>query len=292
MDNCTCWSDFGCDNWFPCSFDCSAKPNVEIEVKPDADNKSRIEVQLTNTGSQPATNLSLAIDSSMRVVNIINKFSTANIFLQKDNTTLEVTQSRAISDNVINLYIQKLIQGLGSIVRIETVVDGKFNQYYNNDRFDVYAVYDQGSTMGKIDPLYDSLTRVLFEPFILMYFIVLYIPIIIFYYYYFVRWTAKHFMRRLVDNARNVHNAIKEDIMTRQSFSQFLSDAKNCNNQFKKEISNNFYVLNFYEKLDTREKKKVSDIAESELRPLNDECFSASEQVLRRIDWSEFNSGV
>jgi hypothetical protein len=113
---------------------------------------------ITNDGSQPADNLHIFIQTSTRMVSITNVFSTTNVSLVKPTQqSLERNTPAQVNSNFLEIFIPKLIHGIGSKVEVETLLDSQSAGY------EVHAVYDQGSTMGSFTP------NIVRDPFSLLY---------------------------------------------------------------------------------------------------------------------------
>jgi len=102
---------------------------------------------ITNDGSQPADNLHIFIQTSNKIINVTNVFSTTNVSLVRPTQqALERSTPAPVNSNFSEIFIPKLVHGIGSKVEIETLLESQRKGY------NVSAVYDQGSTIGSFSP--------------------------------------------------------------------------------------------------------------------------------------------
>jgi hypothetical protein len=112
-------------------------PSVNIEFIPYSHkNTEGAEITLTNSGFGPATNLMMVLEAPGKIGNYINKFSTVEV------------QSVEINNSSLEAHIPKLVQGSGSIVKLDLSLSQ--NQSTLLDSYSAYMTYDQGSKMVKI----------------------------------------------------------------------------------------------------------------------------------------------
>lgn len=124
-------------------------PAVYVELKNNTASKPMMLV--TNDGSHPAHNLSLFIQApSDFIINITNTFSTTNVSLvEPDSKILPIGRPVQILDDFVQISTPILSSGIGSKLEIETLLDVLHSQ---SGGISVTAVYDEGSTVGSIDP--------------------------------------------------------------------------------------------------------------------------------------------
>jgi hypothetical protein len=83
----------------------------------------------------------------MKIANITNEFSTTNMTLpQFKNTDLEIGHTETTNKSIVKIRVPKLVHGPGSIIELGTFVNGSDP----NAEGHVYAVFDQGSTIGGV----------------------------------------------------------------------------------------------------------------------------------------------
>jgi hypothetical protein len=194
------------------------KPNVDINIIKSVD--GWVELTLTNNGFAPATNLTLIVDASGEIAN--SSDYTLN--------TVQVSQIK-IDDRRLEAHIPKLLQGSGSIVKLNI----SLSENSNNPYYVVYVTYDQGSNMKKY-PATSTEALVEFSTTYGAFYIifsVFYFPLILFYSY-----------RRRRKRRRNLLiSKVIEDII---EIRRVLRD----NNTSTKVFSNNW-------KIETTPEKKV-----------------------------------
>ena len=174
------------------------KPHVNIQVMPSS-NKALIE--LTNGGYSPATNLSLFVETPKNITAVYKHFSTANITLLK------------YIHNLLEMHVQKFVQGDGSKIILETIIDRgtlQPNEYYDN--YTARASYDQGSDLGFVgkptwEQLFDRTFRgtvqnnpILFTILLYIYFLIVF-PIAI-------AFSKKYLEKRKYNKLRIKYNSI------------------------------------------------------------------------------------
>ncbi len=126
-----------------------SKPNVILDIIPNIEgNGQRTRFDIRNIGVVPATNLSLLIDSPKKIMTVTNIFSTSHLSLPDfNNTILHSNIPMTINERFLEIKAAKLVHGGGSDILIETLIDSKTNQSYEDYRASL--IYDQGSTVGK-----------------------------------------------------------------------------------------------------------------------------------------------
>jgi hypothetical protein len=111
------------------------KPDVSVELIPDKENIYRVTIDLKNKGYVAAKNLKLTMESPYNITSV-DIFST-------ENYTKEYVNNSAI----LEVNVPRLVQGEGSIIRINALIDSHSN-ITGNDHYIVYSTYDQGSKMN------------------------------------------------------------------------------------------------------------------------------------------------
>jgi hypothetical protein len=124
------------------------RPIINIQISPIDNNKAALEI--TNSGSAKATNMTLLIVPNATITSATNQFSTTEITLPDSNNTLfKMYQTLPVNSSSLKLYIKDFVNGDGSKIRLITNFnDSKRNYSFQN--YYVYSSYDQGSTIGHI----------------------------------------------------------------------------------------------------------------------------------------------
>jgi hypothetical protein len=104
------------------------KPAVNIVSN---ENKDGLNINVTNGGQVPATNLKLTVETS-KTIGKYEIFSTENS-----------TNSTKINANLLNVYAPRLVHGSGSIIKLDIPFISSPDS--SNLSYIVYATYDQGS---------------------------------------------------------------------------------------------------------------------------------------------------
>jgi hypothetical protein len=130
----------------------SNKPDVNLVVTPNLNHDGRKAlIELTNRGSGAATSLSLTIQAPKNINTITNEFSSIDITMPRfNNVFLDMHAPKPINQSSLKLYIAKFSAGSGSVIRLETLMDGDAKQDSSYYDYTVSAAYDQGSTIGKV----------------------------------------------------------------------------------------------------------------------------------------------
>jgi hypothetical protein len=126
-----------------------SEPQVLIKktILPDSDSKLGL-VEIHSVAGVPATNMNVFVDSKSTIMTV-KQISFSNISLPEYNNSVLVRNSpKFINETSVQFKIFKLVKGLGSIVKVEL----NFDRPQDVDDFNVYAIYDQGSTVGKPKP--------------------------------------------------------------------------------------------------------------------------------------------
>lgn len=140
------------------------KPIMVIDiVDNDIDNtkSKKVQIDVQNHGLNPATNLSLVIDPDGRIHSISNIISSTNVNLiqpNKQDQLLVPKQDPTILDSPFAVLKTPVFSGGdGSLLKLSVDANRPDGANYNLSNFNVYAVYDQGSTKGSQDPSHDVL---------------------------------------------------------------------------------------------------------------------------------------
>ncbi|HET7389892.1 MAG TPA: hypothetical protein VFJ51_03635 [Nitrososphaeraceae archaeon] len=203
----------------------SHNPIVNVLIAPNFNNDGRKAViTLTNNGSAPASNLSLAIIAPKKITQIINNFSAASISLPQlsnCNNKLSLGAPKSIDPptSFIQIHIPKLVQGEGSLTKLQILNNGNPHSHYYN--YTGVAIYDQGSSLARLMPstkpsqIEVFLYNFIRPPFI--YFLIIY-PIsygVIYFWYskWYMRRRRRKFMAQMRDEIISIHHDLNENPM-------------------------------------------------------------------------------
>ena len=107
------------------------KPNLQIDINQNQQNKSETDITIKNNGKVTATNITMIV-VSQHIIDSYNNFTTENIRIEK------------INDNILNVTIPKIVQGGGSLVSIKlNTTDTVMPDIH--EKYGIFVVYDQGS---------------------------------------------------------------------------------------------------------------------------------------------------
>ena len=118
------------------------RPSIDIGIGTEPEKDKQI-INITNSGSIPATNLSIIITANNHIINnITNLFSTTNVYLVNPGpiSLLEINHLKSINGLFLEMRIKKLTNGGGSKIELAVGANGTTANDYV-----VYAIYDQGS---------------------------------------------------------------------------------------------------------------------------------------------------
>jgi hypothetical protein len=135
---------------------------IDIEDKDKDSTKSKnIQIDVSNLGINPATNLSLVIDPDAEIHSISNIISTTDVSIVQpeihSGLLLPKEEPTIIDHPFLVLKSPVFTGGDGSIIRLNLNAGKPNGDNYNLTNFNVYAVYDQGSKMGLQDASKDVL---------------------------------------------------------------------------------------------------------------------------------------
>ena len=119
-------------------YESANKPFINVDI--ETLNNHTASAQISNTGSSPATNISLLIEAPKKIVNVIDLLNTG------------VTKtSQNFSQNILKMQIAKFVQGSGSRLKFEMLFDESRNNIrYANYNYSAFVIYDQGSNSVRI----------------------------------------------------------------------------------------------------------------------------------------------
>ena len=110
------------------------KPNIQIAILRDDNEATKSSVILSNKGTVPATNLKLLVKMPYNITQV-DFFSLENISVQR------------VGSDTLKVSMPRLVQGEGSVTTINLA--SKESVPAEDNGYDVYSIYDQGSTKGK-----------------------------------------------------------------------------------------------------------------------------------------------
>ena len=187
------------------------KPQVYVstETKVVAGN-FQTDMKIGNSGSAPATNISVALESTAKITNVTRLLGITEVFTNETKQLkLGNLESMAINSKILELFIPKLIPGEGSMVRLKL----NFEFSAINPHFNVLTVYDQGSTSatGGIKTAIDFLSE-LFITYSSYYSFLLFV--ITFAYTGFVAyaWRKRHTQQTYLEKKRETQETISQMI--------------------------------------------------------------------------------
>src|SRR5215213_3992513 len=134
----------------------SNKPFINVDIQTPDNHTAYAEV--SNTGSSPATNISLLIQAPQKIVKVTDLL----------NTGVPKT-SQNFSQNILKMQIAKFVQGDGSRLIFEMLFDEPRNNIrYTDYNYSAFVIYDQGSnsfriplsTIDQLNELYGSFSGV------------------------------------------------------------------------------------------------------------------------------------
>jgi hypothetical protein len=109
------------------------KPNLQIKILHNDVDRNISTIKVTNQGRLPANNLMLTVETPANIIDY-NIFNTENV------TVLNTT---ANNPKLLELYVPRLVQGEGSIIKIVMLMNIKKTTEY--DDYNIYVTYDEGS---------------------------------------------------------------------------------------------------------------------------------------------------
>lgn len=291
-------------------YESANKPFINVDI--ETLNNHTASAQISNTGSSPATNISLLIEAPKKIVNVIDLLNTG------------VTKtSQNFSQNILKMQIAKFIQGSGSRLKFEMLFDESRNNIrYANYNYSAFVIYDQGSnsvripltTLDMLNEIYGSFNG--FPGIAYLYLVLIPISILL-----IKRKRKKQKRKRFVDEMMNnllkvrstiksepMYRSILEDINTKdisvdtglslRIYWSIFEGIKNKNTSVDTNLRSVFdpqdYIIindfNIVLKLRNEYISNNSIIDENRLQKLNDDCLHYAEKALKDIDWKKYSS--
>jgi hypothetical protein len=268
---------------------------------------SRTSFNFTNSGTMPATNLSLILTAENKTIDYItNQLSTVNVTLanpRSPHSILEINQPNPINGSFVELHIKKFVNGGGS--RINLLVGSRNTTIFD---YTVYATYDQGSTKlwePEISPEFNVLYYIFYFGTIVI------AESVVF--WYIIRQIFKRRMRRFANGSTQEMIVVRKELRESLSNSEIFSDEYWTTPAFfgrarrrylpppsveqkRRRISNiNDYMRidDFYSILAERNSYIQNQALDgAALVKLNKKCLELAENALEKIDWSKYWSNV
>lgn len=231
----------------------SSQPNLDLIIQPQATNNNYT-LDVVNTGGGEATNLTLTVFPHTTIESIKNLFSTVDISLpdlpdvkNSTDTLLDMGETRDVKDSIAKIEIEKLVEGGGSKATLETILKNT-NGTSDPSKFQVFAVYDQGSKLQRVLGLSDqflsdssSILRFLSNLWIL---VIIYVVSIVLIIYFIKKRRRENFKQRIYD-----------DIIENRQVLELLNDSS----------SGSIRILENEDELDVKSlKKKIDTISTAE----------------------------
>jgi hypothetical protein len=286
--------------------------NIDIGMRPE---KGKQIINITNSGTVPATNLSLVITANNHIINdVTNLLSTTNVFLMnpRPSSLLEINHLKPVKSLVLGLHIEKFANGDGSIIKLAI---GATNTTPND--YVVYATHDQGSTLMPPLPFFNTKnvsTAGAFFFIVAEFIVVIYIPLAV------KRRNRKRVVQQITKEMIEVRKSLRHnplDPNTFESQDTFKSrwrwlprpmprpitdsgvdtiwkvrySRTGDSHKIIKETNDYIRVDDFYSKLVERDsyiKNNNQVIDDFTLAELNMQCLQLAEDALTKIDWSKY----
>jgi hypothetical protein len=284
------------------------KPSLSIDIGPVGPGKTMI--NLTNSGTMPATNLSLIVtvnNANKNISNITNLFSTVTVTLalpKSPNSTLAINQPSQISSRLVEIHVKKFVNGDGSIIRL--LVDGKDTRYSD---YTAYATYDQGSkkVIGGEKPL-NPFILFFRDPFFPYYYGILFITYVIVFGYLVYKRRKRRYLDIITQEMMDVRKGLKDSLSNEKIYRVsnngwprrgvviialwwWLKPLYKDKRRIINDIKDYICIDDFYSKLAERNSyinDNVGNIDDIVLLKLNKKCLGLAEDALEKIDWSKY----
>ena len=289
------------------------EPEVEIEINTRNEGAT---VTLRNEGVAPATNLTLVVYAPEKIA----------ISSNYTRYTVEVSPVK-IDDERLEAYLPKLVQGSGSIVTLDIILENQTVVDY----YVAYVTYDQGSLMKDSSQPSDYFSLFLIS--LTFGFIVFYAVYLFFLYRYGIRRRRrvlnKMFMSNVTQNIVEIRRALKDNNKIDTIFNnawkvESLTETKSARSYLvrriivfsiyrsylffreripllreekkevrdtlqKKELRDYLILDDFYAKLDARNQRISNNISQGQLEKFNKYCLQLADNALRNIKWEKYS---
>jgi hypothetical protein len=238
-------------------------------------------LRLINDGGMPATNISLIIDSSKKIINVTKRYGITDIVLPDfSNVVLQNNIPRYVDTNVIKMNISRLMPGEGSAVEVEIKTDGE----QTLDDYRAFVMYDQGSAVAKDPSVFAFLS-----PGYITLNVLVWVALGIWYFYFFRTIKRKRLVQRLLGELIRWRGSIKSNPLTRDYLPKFYIGQmiSSFNRKYITGVTDYILVDDLYSKLIERE-GKISNSTDNELKKINQQLLTLVQNALWQIDWKKY----
>lgn len=289
------------------------KPSLKIDIISESKNKTATTVNLTNTGTMPATNLSLILTANNKIINdITNLLSTVNVTLANpgSHSLLKINGPMAHpKSSFVELHVKKFVNGDGSVIKLAVGAKDAIDKNYT-----AYATYDQGSTKRTGAEIWWSDLSAFANPISsLIYLIVAEVIVVAYIWIRLHKRRKKRFFVGITQEMMDVRKALRETFSNKKIFSDKYWTTKRLpsykywttrlllptyasallpitdKRRVVSDITDYMRIDDFYSKLAERNSSinnnQIDDIA---LVKLNKKCLELVEDALEKIDWSKY----
>jgi len=252
------------------------KPDVYASVQQSQLDYTAL-VRIGNSGSAPATNMTISLFSPQTISNV-TAVSATDVYLKENLEQINNHEPKNVSAHRLDLLVPKLLQGKGSVIQLRLLMEKPA------EIIRVQVLYDQGSVEsgGGYTPS-DHLAQ-FYEDWIGYYsylILLVFVALIGFFIYYSKKRKRAKFISLLVDELLDARTKLM-DIANSDLLSVKWLGHKNV----RKIISDvrHFVMLDdLYKKLIQRNDNLKTD----KIRGLNQECFFLINKVLD-IEWEKY----
>lgn len=238
-------------------------PILHYIIIPSSDGRTA-KISVGNNGMSPATNVTLTVIAPMKILGIKSSFGTDEI------------KTLSFNGTIMKAVIPKIVQGPGSLVEINLVIDAPSGSYYSN--YTGYATYNQGSAISNVtDSFSETLTKYSWA-------IILIYVYVIFYIFLFNWVRNKGKLHQLIYGLIEIRNRLKNNSDDLISIMETLPSVKRTRKLIY-EIPDYILVGDFYDLLRT-----FIDLQRNEVvvqNTLNEKCLESLEKVLN-INWKKY----
>ena len=240
-------------------------PILHYVIIPNSDGRTA-KISVGNYGISAATNVTLTVIAPEKILQIQSTFSTDEI------------QRLSFNGTTMKAFIPKIIQGPGSLVEINLLIDAPLGS--SNSNYTGYATYAQGSATSHTTDVFSDVLEKYSWMIILLY------SYVIFYIFSLVWVTNRSKLRRLIHGLIILRNNFKNNSNDISSSLKLLPN-RNATSKLIFEIPDYILIEDFYELLKKRESLQNNDEDKVVQNQLNKECLASLELVLK-IDWKKY----
>jgi len=259
----------------------SNRPNIVLEKGDVSYNKKISTIDIRNTGSARATNLTVVIDSPINIHSVMNKFSFVDLTLPGfGNSVLKQNAPVIVNRTTVEVHGDKLAQGGGDLIVLEVT----FDHEQDSNQYHAFAIYDQGSATANVSTTFFSFSN----PSFWIVYGLLYVGVGIFYYYYYSNFRKKRYARSLIRDLVNVRRVLTDKPDNDQYISGDNVWILERMRRYIKDIKDLIKLDDLFTKLKVR-RKAIEDRANiSQLMDLNRDCLRLTNDALFNIDWKKY----